>query len=197
MFHTTLYRLERSQKRALAILGLLFLTLSIVWFVLELQEVDFPMEPVVVFVGGAATLLASYWPWRPNYMDRRLTGRASIDYMSNDHRFFIGREDLRFTLRFSKCSENAIYLYKDPPDIEGIALAHGAGRVDEVRDAAALDFGNRVISAQEGSVIVLRNTNRHYAALMICDVKDSSREDDRDEVTVSWVINPERGTDFS
>lgn len=197
MFHTTLYRLERSQKRVLAILGILFLILSIGWFFSELYDRSFPMEPIVVFVGGTATLLASIWPWKPHYTDRRLKGRASVDYMSNDHKFVIGREELCFTLKFSKASDQNIYLYSDPPDIDAIALAHGAGRPNEIRDATALDYSNRAISAAESNVVIMRNQHGNYAAVTICDVKDLTRGDDRDEVTISWMINPEQGTDFS
>lgn len=197
MFHTTLYRLERGQKRVLALLGFTFFVLSIVWFVLEGIDASFPMEPIVVFVGGAATLFASYWPWRPNYADRRLKGRASIDYMSNNHRFEIGREELAFTLQFSKCSDNRIYIYRDPANIECLALAHGAGRIGDLRDALALDYSNRALSPTEGEIIVLRNMHGNYAAVQIHDVRDITRSDDRDEVTLTWVINPDQGTDFS
>ncbi|MTH34768.1 hypothetical protein GL279_09160 [Paracoccus limosus] len=171
--------------------------LSIIWFVLELYDQSFPMEPIVVFVGGIATLLASYWPWAPHYTDRRLKGRASIDYMSNNQEFIIGREELSFTLKFSKASDERIHIYRDPSDIEAVALVHGAGLPSEVRDAKALDYSNRVISPAEGDVVVLRNIHGHYAAMVVCDVRDSTRNDDRDEVTISWVINPEHGTDFS
>lgn len=132
-----------------------------------------------------------------HYTDRRLKGRASVDYMSNDHKFVIGREELCFTLKFSKASDQNIYLYSDPPDIDAIALAHGSGRPNEIRDATALDYSNRAISAAESNVVIMRNQHGNYAAVTICDVKDLTRGDDRDEVTISWMINPEQGTDFS
>lgn len=120
-----------------------------------------------------------------------------MDYMSNDHKFVIGREELCFTLKFSKASDQNIYLYSDPPDIDAIALAHGSGRPNEIRDATALDYSNRAISAAESNVVIMRNQHGNYAAVTICDVKDLTRGDDRDEVTISWMINPEQGTDFS
>ncbi|MCF3973623.1 hypothetical protein [Paracoccus salsus] len=109
MTHTQLYRLAKGQKRILAALGLVFLALSLIWFVLEVIGSAFPMEPMVVFVGGTATLMASYWPWKPSYRDRRLSGRASCDHSSNDRRFSIGREELSFTLQFSGASGERIY----------------------------------------------------------------------------------------
>lgn len=197
MFHTMLYRLERNQKRVLAALGAMFLVLSIIWFFIELSGSQFPMEPIVVFNGGIATLLASYWPWKPHYTDRRLSGRASIDYMSNDHRFAIGREELKFTLQFSKASDTRIYIYRDPNDIEGVALVSGACRANEVRDSSAVDFGTREIAAEEGNVVVLKNNQGNFAVVVVHDIRDATRQDDRDEVTISWVINPDRGTDFA
>ena len=197
MFHTTLYRLERGQKRLLAALGLLFSALSILWFVLETIDASFPMEPIVVFVGGVATLFASYWPWRPSYADRRLQGRASIDYMSNNHRFDIGREELAFELRFSKCSHEQIYIYKDSTNIDSVALAHGASRISDLRDVLALDFSMRVVSPAEGEIIVLRNVHGNYAAVQVHDIRDKTRSDDRNEVTITWAINPDKGADFS
>lgn len=197
MFHTTLYRLERGQKRLLAALGSIFLALSIVWFVLEAIDASFPMEPIVVFVGGAATLFASYWPWRPSYADRRLQGRASVDYMSNDHRFDIGREELAFTLRFSRCSDDRIHIYRDATNLESVALAHGASRISDLRDALTLDYSMRVVSPAEGEIIVLRNVRGNYAAVHVHDIRDKTRSDDRDEVTLSWAINPDQGADFS
>lgn len=197
MFHNTLYRLERNQKNCLAGLGVVFLVTSLFWLISEILQWRFPLEPIVVFVGGMATLLATFWPWKPGYADRRVKGRVKCDYMSNDHLFSIGKDDLNFTLQFSKASDINIHLYSDPLDIEAIALASDAGKISDVRDVSALDYSNRSVTAQEGQLVALRNTKGNYAIIHIHDVRDSSRADDRDEVTFSFVINPEGGTNFA
>lgn len=197
MFHNTLYRLERGQKVCLTALGLLFLVASAIWLFAELVEWWFPMEPVVVLLGGLATLLASFWPWKPGYAARRMKGRVVVDYMSNDHYFLIGQGDREFTLQFSKASGDQIRLYGDPPNIERIALASDAGRISDIKDATALDFSNRVASPSEGEIVVLQNVHGNYAAIHVHDVRDLDRDDDRDELTFSYVINPDGGSNFS
>ncbi|PIF48043.1 hypothetical protein CLU80_0272 [Pseudomonas sp. 29] len=198
MFHNALYRLERNQKTTLLWLGLTFLALSVLWFFTELLCFKFPMEPIVVFVGGSATLFASYWPWKPSYASERLRDRISFDYQnSNDHEFVIGRGNMRFTLRFSKADGESIYIYRDPPDIEKIAMVFGAGNFSEVRDVSALDYASRELIPAEGQIVSLMNSHGCYALVHIHDIKDAKRSDHCDEVTFSYVINPVGKLDFS
>ena len=197
MFHNTLYRLERNQKNWLTGLGFGFLILSVLWFAAEWNHWSFPFEPVVVFFGGIATLMATFWPWKPPYRDRRRSGRNVVDYSSNDGKFVIGDGEMTFTLDFYKSSDTNIQITNHPDDIGAIALVANAGRFDEVRDASVLDYTNRVLRPNEGEIVALRNRHGNYALVQIHDVRDVTRPpDDRDEVTFSYVINPDRGTDF-
>lgn len=198
MFHNTLYRLERGQKKVLLGLGIAFLVLSILWLFVEIFELGYPMEPIVVFVGGIATLFASYWPWKPNYKDKRLEGRNEFDYENtNNGRFDIGRELMEFTLKFSKASDVSIHVYSDPENIKRVAKIPGIGRFDEVRDVTALEYSNRAVTIGEGELVALENINGSYAIVHIHDIRDATREDDRDEVTFSYIINPVGKTNFS
>lgn len=45
-------------------------------------------------------------------------------------------------------------------------------------------------------MVVLKNKYSNYAALKISDIKDSTRSDMTDELTFSYVINPDGGDDF-
>ncbi|NRB19967.1 MAG: hypothetical protein HRU33_21070 [Rhodobacteraceae bacterium] len=117
--------------------------------------------------------------------------------MSNNHQFAIGRADLEFTLQFSKASDRSIHVYRDPPDIKKIAIAQGAGQISELKDVTALNYSNRSVIPEEGQVFCLENQHGNFACVQIHDVKDASRDDDRDEVTFSYAINPGGGTDFS
>ncbi|OMP72210.1 hypothetical protein BV900_10925 [Agrobacterium tumefaciens] len=60
MNHTTLYLLARNQKTAIIWIAIWFIVASAVWFVAELLNWDFPMEPIVVLLGGFATLFAVF-----------------------------------------------------------------------------------------------------------------------------------------
>lgn len=198
MFHNTLYRLGRSQKKVLLGLGIAFLMLSVLWLVAEIFNLGWPMEPIVVFVGGTATLLASYWPWKPGYKNRRLKGRNQFDYQNtNNGEFEIGQELMGFTLKFSKGDDTSIHMYSYPASIKRIARIPGAGRFDEVHDVTALEYSNETVTVEEGELVSLENSNGSYAIVHIHDIRDARREDDRDEVTFSFLINPIGKTDFS
>lgn len=197
MFHNSLYKLEKNQKRTLTGLLIFFIILSGIWLYTSIYYEKFPMEPVVVFFGGLATLFASFWPWKPTYNDRRVKGREAFNYSANNHKFNIGKNDFCFTLEFSKASDTSIHMYSDPDNIDAIALVHECGRIADIKDASALDYSTRAVTPKEGEVVCLRNKKGHYAALEIHDIKDASRNDAYDEVTFSYVINPDRKTNFS
>lgn len=198
MNHNTLYLLQKHQKTALVVLAISFIIASIIWFIVELFDWGFPMEPIVVLLGGFATLFAVFWPWKPTYADRRLRGRERFDYSSNSHMFIIGSGKQQFTLQFSKGSDVMIRMYNDPADIDVIALAGDAGRFKDVRDASAFAFSSRDIAVEEGNIAVLRNVHGNYAMVHVHDIRDGTRTGDAcDEVTFSYVINPEGKTDFA
>lgn len=190
MLHNSLYKMQKSQKKTLNILLVLFLAVSAIWFVLEYIKFDFPMEPIVVLIGGIATLFASFWPFKPTYANQRLHGRQSFDYMTNNHNFTIGANERKFTLHFSKASDTKIHMYSDPADIKAIALVKGGGSITDIADASALNYSTRDISPEEGDIVCLENIHGCYAAVQIHDIRDASRADLYDEVTFSYVINP-------
>jgi hypothetical protein len=195
--HNLSYRLSRNQAMTPNILALGFIGLSIVWFVLELMWVKFPMEPVVAVFGGLATLFASYWPWKPKYASRRLSGRVTTDYSSNDKVYPIGSGEEGFTIKWSSGSGSSIHLYNHLQDIDGVAIAYDVGRFVDIKDSSVFDFSSRTVTRNEGEIAVLRNTSGRYALVHIHDIRARSHGDDRDEITFSYVINPNKGTDFS
>ncbi|MGV2165127.1 hypothetical protein ACQZ40_02005 [Agrobacterium sp. 16-172Ci] len=197
MFHNSLYRLEKSQKKTLTVLLLLFIVLSGAWIYTSVCYPTFPMEPIVVLVGGLATLFASFWPWKPSYKDQRIKGREAFNYSANNGLFVLGNSDDSFTLEFSKGDDTSIHMYSYPSDIDAVALVHRCGRIADIADATALDYSSRSVTPKEGEVVCIRNKNGRYAAVQIHDVKDAKRSDEYDEVTFSYVINPDKKTNFS
>lgn len=197
MLHNTLYRFQRGQKSTLICLGLFFIVLSAVWWCAEIKEWWFPMEPLVVLVGGLTTIFAIYWPFKPHYADRRLRCRNVFDYTSNNGDFKIGRQETEFTLHFSKASDTSIHVYNYSSDVKSVAIAQGAGQISDIKDVTTFDYSNRSITPQEGQIVCLENKFGNFACVHIIDVKDASRGNDCNEVTFCYVINPDRGTDFS
>ncbi|MEL4072265.1 hypothetical protein WKW50_19170 [Ochrobactrum sp. GPK 3] len=196
-FQNLSYKLSRSQGITLNTLLILFMFMSVIWFILDWLQLDFPMEPLVVFVGGLATLFASYWPWKPKYRSQRLHGRVITNYMSNNQKYVIGSGDTAFTIQWSNAGASSIHIYSDPSDIDSIAIADGANSFSEIKDASRFDFSNRARTPKEGEIAVVRNMGGFYALIHIHDIRATSHNDDRDEITFSYVINPQRGADFS
>ena len=141
-------------------------------------------EPTLCVIGSIGALATTYWPEiKQRYIHGRLKGRVSFDYSNNNGSYTIGSGELAFETKWSKASDTSIHLYKDPPSIAGVALAQGASRISDVSNAATYDMSSRSRTPQEGEVVVLKNNHGNYAALLIIDIKDRTRNDAIDELT--------------
>lgn len=193
-----LYQLSKNQSKFLIGLAVVFLLLSIFWWVLEFLDIKkFPMEPIVVLVGGFATLFAVYWPFRPSYASQRMKGRHTVDFTSNDGEFVIGRNDMQFTLKWTNSSNESIHFYSDPSNIDAIAIASDCSSFKEIRNVSNFDFSSLSRKAYEGDIVALLNTSANYALVQVHDVRAQSHGDNENEITFSYIINPNKGTDFS
>lgn len=124
------------------------------------------------------------------------TGRAAFDYSSYDGRYVIGSEVLEFETKWSKSSDTSIYIYSDPPSINGIALARACTSISQVKNAKSLDYTSRVRKVDLGKVVVLRNTNGFYAAVHVLEIRDDSRGADKDEIRFRYAIQPDGSDSF-
>lgn len=184
--------MTRSQRVFVLLCSILVLIGASWWFVKDRSP-----EPAVVFVAGLASLATIYWPSFARYKRRRKRDRATFDYSLNNGIFEIGSGELRFETQWSKASDVSIYIYRDRPSVAGIALAPGASRISDVRDASRYEMSSRTVCPREGEVVVLKNNFGNYAALRVVDVQDRTRSDPKDELTFEYAINPSGGTDFS
>ena len=125
------------------------------------------------------------------------TGEAAFDYSSHNGRYVIGRGRLEFETNWTKASDTSIHLYNDPPSIRGVALARSCRSIEEVTSAAELDYTSRARTIPRGGVAVLQNVHGFYAALLILDIKDDTRADDRDELRFRYAIQVDGSDDFT
>jgi hypothetical protein len=131
-------------------------------------------------------------PWSP--FER---GVATFDYSRFNGKYRIGPDVHLFETAWSKASDVSIHCYNDPPSIRGVALAPMGSRVAAITDAGALDYTSRVRTPREGRVVVLENVNGFFAALHVIDIKDDTRNDDRDELSFEYWILRDGSRDFS
>ncbi|WP_422050076.1 hypothetical protein [Shimia sp.] len=195
--HNTLYRYQRNQRKALTILAFLFIALSILWLILENVDCAFQMEPLVVMVGGITTLLGVWWPFKATNYSRRIKGRITFNYNSNNGDFEIGEGDSKFTLKFSRAGNESVHFYSYPENIRRVAIATGTGTFSEIKDATKLDYSNRNVQPKEGEIVCIENKNGYFACMQILNVLNQNRGDDRDEVLFTYEILPDKSADFS
>ncbi|MFQ5801641.1 MAG: hypothetical protein ACE5JQ_01935 [Candidatus Methylomirabilales bacterium] len=184
--------MTKSQRAFVLLCSIGVLVGAAVWF-----AKDRSLEPAVVFLAGLASLTTIYWPSFARYKRRRKTGRVTFDYSLNNGVFEIGSDELRFETQWSKASDVSIYIYRDRPSVEGIALAPGASRIRDIRDASRYEMSSRTVCPREGEVVILRNNFGNYAVIRVLDVQDRTRSDAKDELTFEYAINPAGGTDFA
>ncbi|OBX04020.1 hypothetical protein QV06_09050 [Gallibacterium genomosp. 3] len=187
-----MYKLSILQSKIVIFFTSSFIVVSIIWFITDCSR----LEPLTILFGGIASL-ANFIKYSPNYASKRIKGRDSFNYSSNNGNFNIGEDDAIFTTKWSKASDTSIYLYNDPPNIDKIALAKGVYDFYEIRNPDVFDFTSRTRKLNEGEIAILVNKKGFYCLIKVVDIKDDSRNDDRDELTIEWIINPDRQKDFS
>ncbi len=159
---------------------------------------DPSFEPVIGLVASIGVLISNFWPKKkPSYVKNRLRGRVSFDYSNNNGRFIIGENELKFETAWSKASGDSIHVYNDPPSIESLGLAIGITSISQISDASVYTMNSRTRTPQEGEIVIFKNNYGNYAAVQVIDIKDRTRNDDCDELTFKYMINPDGGLSFS
>lgn len=124
------------------------------------------------------------------------TGEAVFDYGSFNGRYSIGDGVQMFETRWSKASDTSIHVMNDPPSIHGLAIALKANNISDIKDASIYDFTSYARTPRTGEIVVFRNTHGFYAAVKILDIKDRTRQDDRDELRFEYVIQTNNTASF-
>ena len=121
-----------------------------------------------------------------------LSGEAVFNYANHNGRYVIGRGKLEFETRWDKASNTSIHVYNDPPFIYGVALGRQDWTdIDQVTNAASLDYTSHVRTPLIGQIVVLRNVEGFYAAVQVLEIKDDTRGDDSDELRFRYAIQPD------
>jgi hypothetical protein len=132
----------------------------------------------------------------PAYQARAVSGRVTFDYSNNNGNFALGEGHFLFETRWLKASDIAIHVNNYASTISGVAIAKCATDLEDVPDAASLNYSSDYRTPQIGQIVVWRSVNGLYAATKVIGIKDDSRADECDEVTFDYVILANGGTDF-
>lgn len=134
---------------------------------------------------------------KKKYISHREKWRVIFDYSKNNWVYSIWKGKLLFDLKFSKASWTSIHIYKDPPSIEGLTVIIGKESIKEITDVSKYEMSSRSDTPQEGELVLLKNIYWNYCIIKILDIKDRTRNDDKDELIFEYVINIDWYTDFS
>ena len=117
-----------------------------------------------------------------------LSSEISFDYTNNNGEYIIGASDKVFVLRFSKASDKSIHIYNDPRGMKGIGIINDINSVNDSVDLSKIDMSSRNRTINKGGYALLENDHNNFAIIKIIDIKDSSRSDSIDIVTVQYLI---------
>ena len=118
------------------------------------------------------------------------SGRMVFNYASNSGVRTIGGGDAAFDTRWSQCSNESIYAYRNPPSVEAVALATNASNITDIKDVSRYDYSSGHVVPRLGQVLLLRNKNGRYAAIQLLAVTSTGHGKPSDEVTFRYIILP-------
>ena len=117
-----------------------------------------------------------------------LAGEVSFYYSDYNGRFVIGYGTLEFETAWSQGGDTEIYLYNDPPSINGVALVDTAGNITDEFDDASLNYTSRVRQVLIGRSAVLRNLHGHHARIKVIAIDNDKSGGDRHRLKFQYVI---------
>jgi len=185
--------MTKTQKTIVLICSILAFIGFGLWFYF-----DRGFEPAIGIILGIAGFASLGFPQaKKKYKKERLKWKVTFDYSNNNGNYFIGKDEMLFETHWTKASDTSIHLYKDPPSIQGVAIAQNKARIKDIKDASEYDMSSRSRTISESEIAILKNNFGNYAAIRILDIKDNTRNDNRDELHFEYVINPKGLSDFS
>ena len=136
-------------------------------------------------------------PDTEKYVSPAVKGTVTFDYSNNDGCYFIGQEELGFTLKFSKASNRSIYLYNDPDNINTVAVVKNKHTIKDIDDARIYDGSSGARCLMLNQIAIIQNSNGFFAAIKVTDIKDDTRDSEFDEVTFEYLIQTNGSPDFT
>ncbi|MDE4455994.1 toll/interleukin-1 receptor domain-containing protein [Psychrobacter sp. DAB_AL62B] len=123
-------------------------------------------------------------------------GVVEFDYDKNNGHYIIGAGNMQFELKFSSASNGSIHVYKNPANIEGLALAYGVSCFSDINDALAFDYTSDSITPKTGEFVVLVNRSGFFATIKFGNIKARSHGAEKSSVSFKYKINQNKETGF-
>ena len=120
------------------------------------------------------------------YINSEVEGVCTCNHL--DLNCIIGHGRWSFDTEWSRRNEHGIYLYRDPYNIDSIALADDVSQIHQVENATQYDRSQRSIVLNSGQVALLKNIYGFWAAVKVIEIKDKKFGSDRDKFVFRYKI---------
>lgn len=127
-----------------------------------------------------------------------LTGDVEFAFTQNSGNYAIGSGQCQFTLNVSTRGANSVYVYRDPSNIQHVALMEDArGRKDLLCDVSQFDTSSRTVEAAVGDAILLHNGDGYWAVIYVLAIWEREVLNRERVIQFRYVIRSDRMADFS
>lgn len=121
--------------------------------------------------------------------DSFLNGSFTFDYSNNNGEYKIGINELTFSTKWSKGSNDIIHAYSDCDDIDCLArIKQGDISNISMSDLNNCDYSSRCRDIAIGDIAVWKNKNGYYLLTLITAIQDDTRGYDNDLVQGTYKI---------
>lgn len=139
-------------------------------------------------------------PWisftSSRYVSPANFGTVTFDYSNNNGKYVAGAGDMAFETKWSRGGNESIYVLDEPASIRTVAIAMGAGEIDDISDATIYDTSSHHRSPHIGEVVVWQNTAGYFMSTKIISIKSRGHGHLADEVIFDYVIATNKGVSF-
>lgn len=127
-----------------------------------------------------------------------LTGDIEFVFTQNSGNHTIGSGQCQFTLNVSTRGADSVYVYRDPSNIQHVALIEGVkGRESLLGDVSQLDTSSRTVEAGIGDVIILHNNDGYWAAVYVSSIWEREALNRERVIRFRYTIQSDRTPDLS
>lgn len=192
--------LAKNQKLTLIVLTVSTVILALTWCANDRYHFfgDFNLEPYVTGCASLVPIFSLWWPRPRKNRSSRMSGTVEIN-LNASNEMKIGKDEAEFQPYFSENSSTSVHIItRFNPDLLGSAvLPKYVNAFKEVRDATAFEISDNDKSPDVNDIILMKNRYGNYALLKIRKLTKDNYNSSGSEFKVDYVINPDKGIDFS
>ena len=116
------------------------------------------------------------------YHSASSSGTVVFRFDNNNGRYILGNGEYSFETRWSRAGNNSIHAYG------AIGFDGSITEIPSLENILYLDFSSNVRTIRTGQIVVFENSNHHFVAIKLGEVKSSGHGFQYDEMTFDYHI---------